>query len=193
MKRTREGEYTFLSGGLGGLRHEYAVFKERKEKTEVKYHTYETVVENATDSPEYYVLLILSCLIATFGLINDSVAVIIGAMIVAPLMGSILGLSAGVLWGSGRVVLEAVSTLLWGVLVVVGITFVMIVLIPFVPVSSQILARSQPNLPDIGIALASGLVGAYAYTNKKVSATIPGVAISVALMPPLCTVSTTSI
>lgn len=188
VKRRQEGEYSWLQGGLGGLRHEYSVYKERKQKTEAKYLTYETVVENATDSAEYYVLLILSCLIATFGLINDSAAVIIGAMIVAPLMGPILGLSAGVLWGSARVVFEAVTTLLWGVLIVLGITVALTFLIPFVPVSGQILARTAPNLLDIGIALASGLVGAYAYANKKVSASIPGVAISVALMPPLCTI-----
>lgn len=190
LKRRRDGELS-LNGGLGGLRHEYAIYRERKQKTEEKYLTYETVVASATDSAEYYVLLVLSCLIATFGLLNNSAAVIIGAMIVAPLMGPILGLSAGVLWGSGRTVLEAVTTLLWGILIVLGITAAISFALPFVQLSEQILARTTPNLLDIGIALASGLAGAYAYTNKKVSASIPGVAIAVALMPPLCTIGIT--
>jgi uncharacterized hydrophobic protein (TIGR00271 family) len=187
-KRVRSGEYSFRKQGMKGLTQEYDLYRERKQKAQEKYLTYETVVANATDSQEYYILLVLSCLIATFGLYSDSAAVIIGAMIVAPLMGPILGLSAGVMWGSGKVVKEALTTLIFGVIIVLGLTSLLTFLIPFVPVTGQILARTNPGLLDIGIAIASGVVGAYAYANKKISASIPGVAISVALMPPLSTV-----
>lgn len=101
-ERREQGEYSFFKEGLGGLIDELRNFRDIKDKTMEKYIAYETVVDGARDTSEYYILIILSCLIATVGLYQDSAAVIIGAMIVAPLMGPILGFSAGVLWGSFR-------------------------------------------------------------------------------------------
>lgn len=187
-KRIRNKKFNPLTKGVTGVIEEYKVFTETKEKAVAKYMAYEAVAANAADTAEYYILLILSCLIATMGLYQDSAAVIIGAMIVAPLMGPILGFSAGVLWGSGKTIWEAFSTLLKGVILVLlftsGLTFAM----PYIPITGQILARTSPGIGDIIVAIASGLVGAYAYVNNKVSSSIPGVAVSVALMPPLCTV-----
>jgi len=132
------------------------------------------------------VLLLLSCLIATMGLYQNSAAVIIGAMIVAPLMGPVFGFSAGVLWGSGRTINEAVTTLLKGTLLVVCVTAVLSFFIPSIVVTTEILVRAKPSFFDIIIAVSCGFIGAYAYVNKRVSSAIPGVAISVALLPPLC-------
>lgn len=172
---------------IRAIRSEYAAFQREKKETVRKYLTYETVVGNATASSEFYILLILSCLIATFGLYEDSPAVIIGAMIVAPLMGPILGFSAGVLWGSGKAIATALFTLLKGVAIVLAITIGITFAIPYVSITNEMLARTVPGFADIVIALASGLVGAYAHSNNRISSAIPGVAISVALMPPLCT------
>lgn len=183
FQRFRKGELKSLN-----IVEEYKGYKEHKHETLRKYMAYETVVQGATDDLEYYVLLILSCLIATFGLYNNSPATIIGAMIVAPLMGPILGFSAGMLWGSWKVIWEAVTTLFKGIALVLFITSLMTYLIPFIEITSEMAARSHPSLADIVIALACGSIGAYAYVNNKVSSAIPGVAISVALMPPLCTI-----
>ncbi len=187
-KQAKKGDFHPLRQGLPGLLKQYEVYKERKTGLTAKYETYETVIAGASDTREYYVLLILSCLIATFGLFQDSAAVIIGAMIVAPLMGPILGLSAGVLWGSGKDIGEAVTTLLKSIAIVLGIAALFSWLTPFLEVTAQIEARTAPGLLDIGVALASGLVGAYAYVNKKIAGSLAGVAIAVALMPPLSTV-----
>ena len=186
--KIRKQEVRPLQEGLGSLKEEYEEFTEKKETAVRKYMTYEAVIANATDTPEYYILLILSCLITAFGLYADSPAVIIGAMIVAPLMGPILGFSAGVLWGSGEVIGKTLFTMLKGVLIVLGITFLITFAIPYINITDEMLARTRPGFADILIALASGLIGAYAYANNKVSSAIPGVAIAVALMPPLCTI-----
>jgi uncharacterized hydrophobic protein (TIGR00271 family) len=187
FKRVTGNEYDLLKGGIDGLKEEYELYRERKRETLEKFLAYETVIENSTDTIEYYVLLVLSCVIATLGLLLNSAAVIIGAMIVAPLIAPILGFSAGIMWGSSHDVFEAFTTLVKGVLLVLAITSLTALLFPYVELNSEILSRTSPGLLDIGIALASGFVGSYAYVNNKVSSSIPGVAISVALMPPLCT------
>ncbi len=187
IKRISKKEYNPVKEGLSGLKDEYDIYKERKKKTLDKFLAYDTVIANSTDTVEYYILLVLSCIIATLGLLQNSAAVVIGAMIVAPLMGPILGFSAGIMWGSGRDVIEAVTTLIKGALLVLLITSLTAFLLPYVELNDQIMSRARPGLMDIVIAIASGFVGSYAYVNNKISSTIPGVAISVALMPPLCT------
>ncbi|MBN1700132.1 MAG: DUF389 domain-containing protein [Spirochaetales bacterium] len=186
--RVKEENGGFLKKGPGGLIDEYRLYKSRKGQVIQKYEAYETVVSGATDTVEFYVLLILSCLIATAGLYLDSPAVIIGAMIVAPLMGPLFGFSAGMLWGSGKVLREAVTTLFKGTVLVVGVTAAMSFFIPGISVTGEMLSRIKPSFFDVMVALCCGLIGAYAFVNKRVSSAIPGVAISVALMPPLCTV-----
>jgi uncharacterized hydrophobic protein (TIGR00271 family) len=177
---------SLFSRGLGGIIDEYKDYKDKKGELIEKYEAYETVVAGSTDTIEYYVLLFLSCLIATVGLYQNSVAVIIGAMIVAPLMGPVFGLSAGVLWGSGRTITEAITTLIKGTVLVVLVTGVLSFFIPSIVITDEIVARSRPSFFDIIIAVSCGFIGAYAYVNKRVSSAIPGVAISVALLPPLC-------
>ncbi|MBN2443264.1 MAG: TIGR00341 family protein [Spirochaetales bacterium] len=188
FSRVKEEKFFVLKKGVGGVIDEYRVYKDRKGEVLGKFEAYETVVAGATDTIEYYVLLILSCLIATLGLYQNSAAVIIGAMIVAPLMGPLFGFSAGMLWGSGKVIKEAVTTLLKGSLLVLVVTSVMTFFIPNIVPTNEILSRTVPSLFDVIIALSCGCIGAYAFVNKKVYSAIPGVAISVALMPPLCTV-----
>ncbi|MBN1798956.1 MAG: TIGR00341 family protein [Spirochaetales bacterium] len=173
--------------GVGGIIDEYKAYKDKKGELIEKYEAYETVVAGSTDTIEYYVLLLLSCLIATMGLYINSAAVIIGAMIVAPLMGPVFGFSAGILWGSGKTITEAVTTLLKGTLLVIIVTSLLSFFIPSIVVTPEILSRSKPSFFDIIIAISCGFIGAYAYVNKRVSSAIPGVAISVALLPPLCT------
>jgi uncharacterized hydrophobic protein (TIGR00271 family) len=188
FKKGRDGDFSFFKNGVGGVIKEYRDFHKAKEETIKKAIAYETVVSGATDTIEYYVLLVLSCLIATFGLYLNSPAIIIGAMIVAPLMGPVFGFSAGMLWGSGKVIREAFFTLIKGSILVILISAALTYLIPGIYITSEIAARSKPTLFDIIVALCCGFVGAYAFVNKRVSSAVPGVAVSVALMPPVCTI-----
>jgi uncharacterized hydrophobic protein (TIGR00271 family) len=102
-------------------------------------------------------------------------------------MGPVFGFSAGILWGSGKTITEAITTLLKGTLLVVIVTGLLSFVIPGIVVTSEILSRAKPTFFDVIIAVSCGFIGAYAYVNKRVSSAIPGVAISVALLPPLCT------
>lgn len=143
---------------------------------------------------DYFLLVILSCSIATFGLITDSSAVIIGAMLVAPLMSPILGLSLASVAGERHIFKHAIVALLEGVILAVLLSAVLGWIaraLPFdvlIELPGEIIARTHPTPFDLGIALAGGAAAAYALAQPRLSAALPGVAIATALMPPLCTV-----
>ena len=143
---------------------------------------------------DYFLLVVLSCSIATFGLLTNSAAVIIGAMLVAPLMAPILGLSLASLVGEQRIFRRAVIALVEGVILATILSTLLgwlAQVLPFdilIEIPQEILARTQPTPFDLGIALAGGAAAAYALAQPRLSAALPGVAIATALMPPVCTV-----
>jgi uncharacterized hydrophobic protein (TIGR00271 family) len=163
-------------------------FVRRRSKEKQDLDVYRVLSEGARQTAEYYVLIVLSCLIATMGLIQGSVAVIIGAMIIAPLMTPILGFSLGVIWGDFRLLRIAFSSLFRGIILAVAISALLAFVVPISHFSGEIISRANPSLFDIIVALGSGALAAYGYANKKVSSALTGIAIAVALMPPLCTV-----
>lgn len=136
----------------------------------------------------FWVLLVLSTAIATLGIMADSTAVVIGAMLVAPLMTPIMGVSVAIVNGWPRRVSLAFATVAGGVAVSVGVAWILAAWVPqLVPLAanSQINARISPTLIDLLIAVAAGAAGAYATIDRRVSSSITGVAIAVALVPPL--------
>ena len=144
---------------------------------------------------DYFFLVILSAAIATLGLINDSPAVIIGAMVVAPLMSPILGVGLGSITADGKLTRNSISALIRGAIVAILLSALLTltnIYLPFVPslldIPHEILSRTQPTANDLIIALAGGLAAAYALSQPNLSAALPGVAIATALMPPLCTI-----
>ncbi|WP_247217542.1 DUF389 domain-containing protein [Synechococcus sp. C9] len=143
--------------------------------------------ESQLDTP-YLVLVVGSCIIATLGLLANSAAVIIGAMIVAPLMMPIRGLAFGALIGDLTLFRRAFLSLAVGAGVAILLSCGLGLVAGLSTFGSEILARSTPNLLDLGIAIAAGAICGYASVEPKVSATLPGTAIAVALMPPVCVV-----
>jgi uncharacterized hydrophobic protein (TIGR00271 family) len=143
---------------------------------------------------DFFLLVFLSTCIATFGLITDSVAVIIGAMLIAPLMSPIITLSLASVSGEGRIFRRATIALIEGSLLSVFLSAFLGMIshaLPFgflTDIPNEILSRSHPTPFDLGIALAGGAAAVYALAQPQLSAALPGVAISTALMPPLCTV-----
>ncbi|MDE2749266.1 MAG: TIGR00341 family protein [Chloroflexota bacterium] len=137
---------------------------------------------------DYIVMIVLSAALATLGLLTNSVAVIIGAMLVAPLMSPISGFSTGMATGILRLTRRASLTLFSGVTLALLISIVMGVLLPIDSPTDEMLARGSPNLLDAAIALVSGWVAAYATARKGIPAALAGVAIAAALMPPISTV-----
>ncbi len=140
----------------------------------------------------FFTLLVLSTIIAAGGLISDSAAVIIGAMIVAPLMTPMMGAAFGIISGNGRTAVIAVLTVGIGVVVVVAIAALMARLVPTGErITPEELARTSPRLLDLVVALAAGAAGAFATGRDDVSDALPGVAIAVSLVPPLAVVGIT--
>lgn len=143
---------------------------------------------------DFYLLVVLSCTIATLGLLTNSAAVIIGAMLVAPLMSPIIGIGLASISGDGRLMGNAASALLRGSLLAVVVSTLLTLgnrALPFIflqELPTEILARTHPSPIDLTIALAGGMAAAYALAQPHLSAALPGVAIATALMPPLCTV-----
>jgi len=136
----------------------------------------------------FYFLLASSTVIATFGLLANSAAVIIGAMIIAPLMSPILSMSYGVVAGKGALTMRSLLTVVTGTLLTIGIAFIFTEAIGWKLAGSEIIARMRPSLLDLGVAVAAGAAAAFAYTRPGVSSALAGIAIAVALVPPLCTV-----
>jgi uncharacterized hydrophobic protein (TIGR00271 family) len=143
---------------------------------------------------DFFIMVLLSGIIATTGLIIDSAAVIIGAMLIAPLMSPILGLSMASVAGEGKMMRRAAIALVEGALISVALSAFLgwtAQVLPFdalVEIPAEIMARTRPSPFDLGIALAGGAAAAYALAQPHLSAALPGVAIATALMPPLCTV-----
>lgn len=139
----------------------------------------------------FFILLILAAAIATFGLLADSVATVIGAMIVAPLMLPIMGVAFGVGLGDRKIILSSLTTSILGVITAIAVGFLLtwaIRSLVFVEANTQIMVRTTPRLIDLLAALATGLAGAFAIGRKDVSDTLPGVAIAISLVPPLANV-----
>jgi uncharacterized hydrophobic protein (TIGR00271 family) len=131
------------------------------------------------------VLMILSTIIATSGLLSDSAAVVIGAMLVAPMMNPVMAAAGAVVMGWSRRFYGAIWLVLsMGVVAVLLSIFITVLSPDIVFMPEQVLARTRPTFYDLLIALAAGSAGAYTITHKE-SGAIPGVAVAVALLPPL--------
>lgn len=140
----------------------------------------------------FFVLLLLATVIATYGLISDSTASVIGAMIVAPLMGPIMATAAAVVMGSGQRALRSVALVVVGVISVIGVSMALTWLVPDVAISftenSQLSSRIAPGLLALLTALASGAAGAFITAREEIADSMGGVAIAISLVPPLCVV-----
>ena len=133
----------------------------------------------------YFFMLLLSAVIATFGLLSNSAPAIIGAMIIAPLMAPIISLAYGIDIFDWRLARRSFLTVIVGVLLVIVFSYLSTRVIGLRIAGSEILSRTSPTLLDLGIAMAAGAAAAFSYTRKSIINSIAGVAIAVALVPPL--------
>ncbi len=136
-------------------------------------------------------MLTLSVIVAVMGLSADSAAVVIGAMLLAPLMQPVLAtaacLSMSLVTRSFRSLFRVLLATAW----CIAIAFVISTILPDTALSDEVTARTRPDIRDLVVALAAGAAGAYATVRKDVSSSLPGVAVAVALVPPLGTVGIT--
>jgi uncharacterized hydrophobic protein (TIGR00271 family) len=138
-------------------------------------------------------LMMLSTAIAVFGILGDSTAVVIGAMLVAPLMLPVLGGAAAVVMGWPRRIVNRALLVAAGSVLAVALAAAISFIIPGRAASlpAELMARTSPNLLDLGIALAAGAAGAYGQLRRHAADALTGVAVAVALVPPLAVVGIT--
>ncbi|KQC12229.1 MAG: hypothetical protein APR63_03100 [Desulfuromonas sp. SDB] len=153
-----------------------------------KYDFYRRLAVGARPSIDYYIMVFLSSIIATLGLLLNSPAVIIGAMLVAPLMTPLIATSLGIATGNKTILFKAIEATLKGLILAIILSYLMTWLFPPESMGVEILSRTKPSLLDLLIAMASGMAGAYALAHGSVRAALPGVAIAAALMPPACVI-----
>jgi uncharacterized hydrophobic protein (TIGR00271 family) len=148
----------------------------------------ENLLEESQFDLNFIVLTVGSCLIATFGLVSNSAAVIIGAMIIAPLMMPLRGLAFGALEGDPKLFRDGLKTIAIATGIATFISWFIGYLIGLPEFGSEVLSRTQPTLLDLGIAVAAGGISGFAKVRPQVSDALAGTAIAVALMPPICVV-----
>ena len=154
-------------------------------KPKVYRQVFETTSINTVS---YWLEIFFSAGIGTFGLVENSPAVIIGAMLISPLMGPIMASGLALAVGDLYLGIKAIMNLLLSITISIAFSGFLVWLLPFHSATSEIITRTKPNLLDLGIALLSGLAGSVLICRgggNGVTA-LPGVAIAVALMPPLC-------
>lgn len=144
-----------------------------------------SIASGAILSTPYLIMNALATVVAGYGLLGNSTAVVIGAMIIAMLIGPIMGLALAMVDGDTVLLRKALIAEAVGAVMVVSIGFLLGRAHGQLPITDEILARTKPNLLDLMIALAGGAAGAYATVSPRISVGLVGVAIATALVPPL--------
>ncbi|NOQ47107.1 MAG: TIGR00341 family protein [Desulfobulbaceae bacterium] len=155
---------------------------------EDRIEAYRMIRQGGRPNRDFYSMIALSASIASLGLILDSAAVIIGAMLVAPLMSAIIGMGMASIQGDLRFLRLTLRATLLGSAIAIMAGFCFGLINFHGDTTHQILQRTNPSTLDLVVALVSGIAAAYALCRKNVSNSLPGVAIAVALVPPLSTV-----
>ncbi|HRM16047.1 MAG TPA: DUF389 domain-containing protein [Acinetobacter parvus] len=165
------------------LRYKQAL-RENARKIDHK-HVRLNIQADALPTKTYFIMNSLAAVIAGYGLLADSVAVVIGAMLVAMMIGPISGIALAFIDNRWILMLTALKTLVLGVLMIFSIGFVLGLINLNMPLTSEILSRTQPTVIDLMIALAGGAAGAFASISPRLSVAVVGVAVATALVPPL--------
>jgi len=147
---------------------------------------YKNIVVDASPDQYFFGMVILSCTVATYGLLLNSTAIVIGAMLIAPLMSPILGGALAVATNSNSLLKISAKAEALGAVISVILATLLTLVLPQAELTSEVMSRTNPTILDLVVALASGAAGTYAICVKPQGATLPGAAIATALMPPLC-------
>ena len=159
---------------------------EQKNKVAIDYPGVRVDIEaNALPSRMYFIMNALSAIIASYGLVVNSAAVVIGAMLVAMMLGPISGAALAIIDYRAPLLRKSLLTVLAGATMVMLIGFIIGYIHQDSPLTNEILSRTQPTSMDLMIALAGGTAGAYAMISPQLSVAVVGVAVATALVPPL--------
>ncbi len=165
------------------LRYKQAL-RENSRKIDHK-HVRLNIQADALPTKTYFIMNALAAVIAGYGLLADSAAVVIGAMLVAMMLGPISGIALAFIDNRWILLQTALKTLALGVVMIFSIGVVLGLINFNMPLTSEILSRTQPTVIDLMIALAGGAAGAFASISPRLSVAVVGVAVATALVPPL--------
>lgn len=160
-------------------------------KTKEKDDAIEVLVKRSTPYQDYFFRVLLALFMASLGLLMNNVAIIIGSMLIAPVLYPIMGLAMGTVMADAKLIYRSLGTFFKSITIgVIGAAVVALLMFPpggTLPLllTPEILMRTQPTLPDAAIAIIAGLAASFALVKPELSESLPGVAISVALVPPL--------
>lgn len=147
-----------------------------------------SVSGDAAPNLYFFMMVVLSCAVATYGLLSNSTAAVIGAMLIAPLMGPIMGVALGIAIRNNELLRVSAKTEALASITAIILVTLLTLILRSAELTPEIISRTSPTILDLVIALASGAAGTYVICMKPQSAALPGVAIATALMPPLCVV-----
>lgn len=150
----------------------------------------ETVIEGSAPKPSFFVMMGLASIMATLGLLINNNAIIIGSMLIAPLLYPLLSLGLGIVIADWHAILRSLYTISKSMVVAVFLAGLVSWLFPehLVEFGSEVLERAQPSVEYALVALVAGFAAAFAMLKPSLNEHLPGVAISVALIPPLAVI-----
>lgn len=150
----------------------------------------ERLIAASTPRQDFFFMIILSVLTATFGLLLNNAAIVIGSMLIAPILYPILSLSLGITISDQKLMSRSFFTVLksMGFGIAAGAVATWLFSSQFESITPEITSRAQPTLPFVIVAIIAGLAGSFALVKPHLNETLPGIAISVALIPPLAVV-----
>jgi len=147
------------------------------------------LIKGSTPSQDFFLMIVLSILTATFGLLQNNVSVIIGSMLIAPILYPILSLSLGITIADFKLISRSFWTLVKSIALAITVANISTLLFStqFTSITQEIVSRAHPTLSYAIIALIVGFAGSFALVKPQLNETLPGIAISVAIIPPLAT------
>ncbi len=153
---------------------------------EAKARAVARLVRGSTPDFDFFFLMVLSVVMATVGIIIDSPTVVIGSMLIAPILFPVLSLALGVVLGDYLIFYRALTTLGFATALSVALAMAVVLMVPGeIAMTAELASRAEPTLAYLIIAVVSGFAVSYALVQPGLNETLPGIAISVALLPPL--------
>jgi len=146
------------------------------------------IIENSNVDKLYWIQLVVSCMLATLGLLSNSIPVIIGSMLVSPILTPIQSFAFAVVWGKRHLYVKSLKILILSIAIAIVSSFLICYLVPFASITEQVLLRWSPTVIDLVVALLSGVIAFIFLWSDKLEESIVWIAIAVSLMPPLASV-----
>lgn len=150
----------------------------------------EKLIEHSTPSHSFYLMIILAVAMATLGLLLDNAAIVIGSMLISPLLFSLLGVAMGLSMSNTKLIIRSFYAFLWSIFLGIVVSMAITWLFSSIDASlnREIISRTFSGLPLMAVAVVAGLAAAFSVVNPKLNESFPGIAISVALLPPIATI-----